>query len=208
MNPTEFKPGSVRDFIGPARKTAKTLDAIVARCKSTGAPIRIMIQGDPGVGKSALIDYLLAKLGVRKWSVIKLSGTQLRLEDVEEWSSRLCYLELGGGYKVLRIEEIDRASHTARARLLMVLDDLPHHVAVVCTSNKNVREIEPRFISRFQNFTIKAPTPSEIKELLSRWSLRREVINRIGEFCCGNVRLALLEAQTALDEKQFSRVAA
>ena len=201
MNPIDYKPTRPNHFIGHAREVAKTIDRIVKRSKPKGTPIKLLLLGGPGVGKSALADYLLEQLGVSKWAITKLSGAQVRLEEIEDWASRLCYRELGGGYKFLRIEEMDRASHTARARLLTVLDDLPDHVGVICTSNKEISEIEPRFPSRFQNFTVKEPTAEEIKKLLSRWPLREQDANRISEFACGNVRLALFDAQTEMDRK-------
>ncbi len=208
MNPTEFKPNKPQDFIGPARAVAAILERIVERSRATGAPIKLFLQGNAGVGKSSLLDYFLGRLGVSKWSVTKLSGTKVRIEDVDDWASRLCYLELGGGYKVLRIEEMDRASHTARARLLMCLDDLPHHVAVVCTSNKERGAVEPRFLSRFQSITVDAPPAADIKRLLQRFGLPPGKTGFISEMACGNVRLALNEAQTALDEMAARRCVA
>ena len=205
MNPIDFKPNKPQDFIGPARAVAAILERIVERSRATGAPIKLFLQGNAGVGKSSLLDYFLGRLGVSKWAVTKLSGTKVRIEDVDDWASRLCYLELGGGYKVLRIEEMDRASHTARARLLMCLDDLPRHVAVVCTSNKEQGTVEPRFLSRFQNITVDAPPAADIKRLLQRFGLTPGKTGFISEIACGNVRLALNEAQTALDEMAARR---
>lgn len=200
MNPIDYKPRRIQDFIGPARDVARTLSRIAKRSLPSCAPVKVLILGDPGVGKSALADYLLEQLGVnQKWSVAKLSGAQVRLEEIEEWAGRLHYRDLFSPYKFLRIEEMDRASHTARARLLTVLDDLPNHVGIICTSNKEITEIEPRFPSRFQNFTVKAPAAEEIRTLLKRWPLRENDLNQLSEFCCGNVRRALFDAQTILD---------
>jgi replication-associated recombination protein RarA len=167
-----------------------------------------MFYGDPGVGKSALADYLLSRLAVSKWSVTKLSGTQLRLEQIEDFQKTLCYREMFSRYRILRIEEMDRASHTARAGMLTMLDDLPDHVGVVCTTNKSIGEMEMRFLSRFQSIEVKPPTAAQIRELLSELGLRKDVVTRISEFACGNVRLALFEAQTALDQNNLSRLAA
>jgi replication-associated recombination protein RarA len=207
MNPIEYKPTRIRDFVGPAQDVARTLGRIAKRSLSNSAPIKILILGEPGVGKSALADFLLDQLKVSKWSITKLSGAQVRLEEIEEWAARLCYRDLFSNYKFLRIEEMDRASHTARARLLTVLDDLPNHVGIICTSNKEISEIEPRFPSRFQNFIVKPPASEQIKQLISRWPLREQDLNRISEFACGNVRRALFDAQTELDAKNM-RIAA
>lgn len=199
MNPVEFKPTRGADFIGPAQIVAGILDKIVKRCAPTGAPIKVLLYGEPGVGKSSLADYLLARLKINKFSVTKLSGTEVRLEDVQEWAGRLCYRDLFSSYKVLRIEEMDRASHTARAGMLNMLDDLPDHVAVICTTNQAVKDLEPRFLSRFQAIEVKPPTAEEIRALLSRFKLRKCALEHISTFACGNVRLALNDAQTQLD---------
>ena len=78
--------------------------------------------------------------------------------------------------------------------------DLPKDVAVFCTSNKKLDDFEPRFQSRFQVFSLPPPEADEIKWLLKKFGLRKDDINRIAQFCCGNVRLALFDAQSALDE--------
>lgn len=200
MNPIDYKPLTVQQFIGPAAKAARALDNIITRTEKTAAPLKLLFYGDPGVGKSALVEYLLAQLGTSKWSVTRMSGTEVRLEDVQAFNARLCYRDLFSTYKILWIDEMDRASHTARAAMLTMLDTLPDHVAVVVTCNKSIGEIEQRFFTRFQAFEIKPPTSDQIRQLLGKWKLRAQSINRIAEFCCGNVRHALIEAQTELDQ--------
>jgi replication-associated recombination protein RarA len=201
MNPIDYRPLTPAQFIGPARHAARTLDRIIQRTERDRAPMKLLFYGEAGVGKSSLVEYLLARLNTQKWSITKLSGTEFRLEDAQSFAVRLCYPDLYSTYKVLWIEEMDRASHTARAAMLPMLDTLPDRVAVVVTTNKDVDEMEKRFFTRFQAFEIKPPSSDEIRGLLKRWrKLRADTINRIAEFCCGNVRHALLEAQTELDQ--------
>lgn len=199
MNPLSFKPARASDFIGPAHDMALVLNRIVARSTPNGEPVKILLQGDPGIGKSALVDYLLPQLGADQWSITKLNGTQLTIDRLEDWARSLCYRELSGGYKVLRIEELDKASHAAQVRMLTVLDDLPAHCAIIGTSNKQVKDMEPRFQSRFQTFALKGPDQGELAEFLARWPLTKDAIKRIATFACGNVRLALFDAQSELD---------
>ncbi len=202
MNPIDYKPTKREEFIGPAAKAAGALDRIIERTAVNRGPLKLLFYGEPGVGKSALVEYMLARLQIAKWSVTRLSGTEVRLEDVQAWAASLCYRDLYSAYKVLWIDEMDRASHTARAALLTVLDTLPDHVAVFVTSNKAIAEMEMRFFTRFQRFEVKAPTSAEVREFLGRWQLPVQAVNRIAEFCCGNVRFALLEAQTELDQAE------
>lgn len=200
MNPIEYKPASPEEFIGPAKEMALILERIARRSVRSGGPVQLIVRGDPGIGKSALLDGFLGQIGVTKWSLTKLNGTQLKVETIDDWARGLCYRELGGGYKALWIEEVDKVNAFVQVRMLTVLDDLPDHVAVVATSNKELKDFDPRFQSRFQVFSLKPPEADDIKWLLKKFGLRKDDINRIAQFCCGNVRLALFDAQSALDE--------
>ena len=200
MNPLKYKPQRPEEFIGPAKELAGILERIAKRAVRSGEPIKLLIRGEPGIGKSALAESFLEELGANKWTTTKLNGTQLKVETIDDWASRLCFRELYGNYRVLWIEEVDKVSALVQTRMLTLLDDLPDHVAVVGTSNREVKEFDPRFQSRFQVFCLKAPAPDEIKWLLKKFGLRKDDINRIATFCCGNVRLALFDAQSALDE--------
>ena len=196
--PCSFRPND-GDFIGPARDLLRRLQGIALRSKSTGEPIKLLLQGDPGVGKSSLAGRFIECIGANKWTTTKLNGTELTVEEISEWAGRLAYREIYGDYRVLWLEEVDKVNKTVQTRLLTVLDDLPDHVAVVCTSNKDLSAFEPRFQSRFQTLVVKSPAVEEIKTLLARWPLNETDIVRIAHFCCGNVRLALFDAQNALD---------
>src|SRR5437870_2718380 len=95
MSPIDYRPRAASDFIGPAAVLARTLSQVVARTKAKGAPIKILIHGDPGIGKSALHDLLTSQIAEQKWSVTKLNGVQFKKEVVDDWASRLCFRELG-----------------------------------------------------------------------------------------------------------------
>src|SRR5262245_1234335 len=133
MNPNDFRPMTAADFIGPAADLAVVLETIARRSSASGAPVRLFLSGDPGIGKSALLDLFVARLGADRWSVTKLNGTQINVERLDEFARTLCYKELGGGFRVLRIEEVDKASAAAQVRMLTILDDLPERVAIVAT---------------------------------------------------------------------------
>jgi len=200
MNPIEYKPKAAGEFIGEARAMAKLLAGVCKRSMPKGTPVKLFIQGEPGIGKSALMDLVQEQLGGAQWNVSKFNGTKLRMEDVDRYEERLCFRELGGGFRILRLEEVDRAHHLVLTRLLTILDDLPPFNAILCTSNKKVEDLEPRFQSRFQVFQLRPPAAPEIDKLLQKFPVRADDRKRIANFCCGNVRLALFDAQSAIDE--------
>lgn len=200
MNPIDYKPSRPEEFIGPAKDLAVILEQIARRAVRSGGPVKLLIRGGPGIGKSALLDTFLETLGAGKWSVTKLNGTQLKVETIDDWARGCCLRDMYG-FRVLRVEEVDKASPAAQVRMLTVLDDLPAGSAIVCTSNRQLKDFDERFQSRFQVFELKPPATDEVKWLLKKFGLRKDSINRIATFAAGNVRLALFDAQSALDEQ-------
>jgi len=176
------------------------LERVSIRSIKSGEPVKVIIRGDPGIGKSALVDAFIEQLGANKWTTTKWNGTELNVDRINDWANRLCFKEIYGNYRVLRIEEVDKVNPVVQARLLTVLDDLPSNVAIIGTSNKELKDFDPRFQSRFQVFQLKPPGADQIAWLLKKFGLRKDDINRIAQFACGNVRLALFDAQSALDE--------
>ena len=200
MLPSTFRPQTTADFIGPAAAQAAQIERLIALAKPTGDPITVLILGPPGVGKSQLAEHFVRALGASKWSVTKFNGTQVRIEEVEELSTRWHYRDLFGDYRVLRIEEVDKVPHVAQVRLLTLLDDLPANAAVVCTSNCKLSELESRFQRRFTVIELAPPTADDIHRLLTnRWpAIRPDIARQIATFACGNVGQALKDAGSAL----------
>jgi replication-associated recombination protein RarA len=198
MLPSQFRPQSAEDFIGPARAHARTLEKLVAASLPTGSPLKVIILGPPGTGKTELGHHLVRLLGCTKWHIHQFNGTQMKIEQVEEIARSLQYREMFGQYRILRIEEVDKVPAVAQVRLLTLLDELPSHTAVVATSNCTPDDLEERFDTRFIPLTMTPPKQSEIEDLLRRWSLPDGSVKQIATFACGNVRQALLDATLAL----------
>jgi len=197
--PSLYSPSCPDEFIGPAREMTGLLAKVVEDAKANrNAPIRVMFNGEPGIGKSALAQYLIRLLGSDKWSVKKYSGTDVDIGNVREIAADLHYRDLFGNYRIVWIEEADVIPALAQTRFLMLLDDLPQGVAVVCTSNCKLADFKKRFQTRFRVFEIDPPTPEEIQALLRKFLHKpRDIIN-IATLACGNVRQALLDAESAL----------
>jgi DNA polymerase III delta prime subunit len=216
----QFIPQSADDFIGEnivsrqagdqtgARLVAQQLARAVRLANQNGrTPLKFLFNGKPGLGKSALVQYLLHLLGCNKWSTTKLNGTQLngtqcKIEMIEEIAASFRYKSLFSEWRMLWIDEADEIPRVAQVRALTLVDDLPDGVVVACTSNCALSDFEARFQTRFQVFELAPPPPAEIEKLLVRIAPQIPVrsLGQIAAFACGNVRQALLDAQGALQQ--------
>lgn len=207
MNPSAFKPTSVRELIGPVARLGAQLAAKVAALNPRTDTFKLMLCGAPGIGKSRLTAILAAMLagGERNapFCVEKISGAKLNAETVGAWHDGRGLGTLFGDWKIKVIEEADKVPSVAQVLMLDYLDSITPGTAILATSNKLTEEITERFHTRFQFREIEAPTTDEIAALLSRrWpELRKTEVNMIAVGCGGNVRAALLDAETALDER-------
>ncbi|MEI7732678.1 MAG: AAA family ATPase [Verrucomicrobiota bacterium] len=198
--PSNHTPLTHGDFVGPARHIAPLLDEAI-RCANENdrAPIKMIFLGPPGTGKSALARYMQHQLKCHpKWSTVKLNGSQVDLETVENLASSLHLRDLFSEWKFIWFEEIDQCTPKAQVRLLTLLDDQPTGTAIVCTSNCKLNELESRFQSRWKFFDVKPPTAADIHGLLVSYGLDEATASQISTFACGNVRAALLDAELAM----------
>jgi len=171
---------------------------MVSACKKAGlAPIKLLLLGSPGIGKSELAEHFCQLMGVTKWATHKYNGVQFKIDDAEELARTVRFTNLFGDWRIIRIEEVDRVPTVAQVRLLTLLDDLPPGNALIATSNCSVHDLESRFQSRFQVIQLKPPTAEEIVCLLhGRWQITTSIARQIATLACGNVRQALLDAQS------------
>jgi len=189
---------------------ALALDRLVARSQTGDSPIKVLLKGPPGTGKSTLARYLLSKLDcwTTPWGRHEFSGTDVRLEVIQELSNKLAYGSMAGGWTCIWIEEADSMPMQAQTRFLKFMDDLPKLTAVIATSNACDAKFEERFQSRFSHtFDVDGPTASELSEFLVRFSDNRQIIDGVVSCACGgrinrnsraNVRQGLGDLDNAL----------
>ena len=190
-------------LIGPAARFHRTLTAKCERHITSGLPLRLFFSGEPGTGKSTVAALLARQLARHELGIQKINGADVGAETVREWGQgAFTGSSMFSDWRVLIIEEADRVSAQAQVLMLTLLDDLPKQRAVICTSNLATQDLTARFQTRFQLWEFKGPMAAEIEShlvTLHHQSVHRDVLTRIATASNGNVRQALLDAESAAD---------
>lgn len=166
---TLFGPtGSVFPLIGPA---ASVLGAARELARQRDR-LSILAEGNPGVGKSHLLDMLALELTKSPFAIERVNGQSLGIELVRDWRERAGYGNLFSDWTVKRIDELDEASASAANELLTYLDYLPAGHAILATSNNYAKlraNSKGRLETRFVRFHVGAPSLDEAIAFLRRY---------------------------------------
>jgi replication-associated recombination protein RarA len=205
MNPQQFKPETLEDFCGPALAVGTLLRKLIQSRKPNGVPIRLLLKGQPGVGKSALAKWVVREITDQPWDVKFFNGTEINTERVAELKADLSYATMGGGYRVVHIDEADAIPSVAHVRFLSYMDKLKEtpFAAIVITSNEDLDKFEERFQTRFQAFDVEGPNQQELAAFLQKFTPDTNLIGEVVRCAfhqggMGNVRQALDDLDTAL----------
>jgi replication-associated recombination protein RarA len=201
INPSEFRPQCPADFIGSAQSTARLLLAKADRLKPTpDSRLKLLFHGAPGTGKSELARLLAHELTGTALAIEHLNGQTMSVELVRDWHRNSGYRPMFSQWAVKWVDEIDRASEAAQSELLTYLDGLPPQTAFIATTNQTLRQLSARVQSRFLRFHFKPVSECEIADWLAkRFDIPADDACRIACDNRGNVRGALLDAETLLD---------
>jgi replication-associated recombination protein RarA len=197
--PSVYVPRVAGDFIGPALKLASLLDRKAEHCKASGDAIKVLVYGVPGVGKTALANFLASRLTTHPSETESINGRNVSVELIRRWQESARYASLFGGYTVKIINELDTCPRAAQDLLLTYLDEMGTRTAFVGTSNLDLTLLAERFQSRLQQFKLTAPDTAALASFIGRWQLPSRVCAQIAVGSGGNVRAALLDAQSMLE---------
>lgn len=202
MNPSNYVPRKIEDFIGSARREGEILMAKIKRERGGGGPFRFMLQGSPGTGKTRLAQVLARELAGHELGVEEVNGKEVGIELVRDWMRSAPYRSLFGDFQVKLVNEVDLCTPDATNLLLTYCDQLPQYRAIIATCNPPIEMFAERFQSRFQYRKIRNCETAEVREWLeSKWSIPSDVAGRMAVQSAGNVRLALNDAQDWWDTK-------
>lgn len=200
LNPETFAPADTSDFIGVAATVfdglKRKIDQINAGKIQKGQ--RWLFVGSPGIGKTAAAIELARRLAGHPVCLETVNGQSCTVDLVRSWRDSQAYRPLYG-HSVKLIDELDLASPAAQNELISVLDRLPPWQHYIATTNKNIEALQERIQTRFQQFQFEPPPVSQIAELLGRFRMTAAVAMKVASGARGNVRAALLDAQSVLD---------
>ena len=194
-------PGAPAELIGKAASVARVL---CGKAASGGPrPIKVLLYGDPGVGKSAICRMVAGCLAEHSSAIHHASGSQVSPDTVRDWLHDLHYRL--SGWRVFWIDEVEAVSPGVEVLLLHFLDRLPDCNAALFTSNATMAGITARFQSRTQAMLIERPAAAAVERfLLDRWPNLGAAAREIAAANGGDVRASLNDAQMQLDAEKYS----
>jgi MoxR-like ATPase len=201
--PALYRAACPADFIGGAKSVARILHTKAkALEKHPASNCRLLLVGQPGIGKTELALMFAGLLAGHSTSIESLNGRNVDISLVRRWQESSRYTNIFGGWTVKIVNELDTCPPAAQDLLLTYLDELPNGYAFIGTSNLDLKQLSERFQTRFQQFKLTAPDTDEIIDFIKRnWRIADSIVKQIAVGCGGNVRAALLDTQTIIDAK-------
>lgn len=157
-------------LIGPAASVLGAARELARKARDNGKPLSILCEGNPGVGKTHLLDLLALELtrsdrhSGSEFAIERVNGQSLGIDLVRDWRERAAYGNLFSDWTVKRVDELDEASTSANNELLSYLDYLTPRHAVLATTNDYPRlrvNSKGRLETRFIRFHVGAPSVDE-----------------------------------------------
>ena len=195
--PTCFVPSCPADFVGQAGKVAEVLLRKVERLKATpDQPLKILISGAPGIGKTSLVNLIARTLASHPAAIEDVNGREVGLDVARDWTRSLAYASMFGPWSIKVVNELDRCSKDAQDMLLTYLDRMRPGHAFLGTTNLDLTSLTERFQTRFQSVRLQPPDNEVLAAFLARrWGAPITITRQIAEGAKGNVRAAMADLE-------------
>lgn len=204
IQPASFIPQSPSDFAGPAHDIALVFEAKAnAVREQRNGNLKYVLTGEPGIGKTSLGEYLAGQLTGEKitkgqsFHVESVKGRNVDMVLIRRWQSESRYVPTTWTVRI--VNELDTCGQDKQDLLLTYLDELGDRIAFIGTSNRKLKDMDEAFQSRLQAWAVPAPQPEDIHAMLKRFGVKKQIIPQLVLGCGGNIRAALLDAQSILD---------
>jgi replication-associated recombination protein RarA len=192
--------------VGQAGKVAEVLMRKAERLKANpDQPIKLIISGAPGIGKTSLVNLIARTLASHPVSIEDVNGKEVGLELAREWTRSLAYGSVFGSWSVKVVNELDRCSKDAQDMLLTYLDRMKPGHAFLGTTNLDLGSLTERFQTRFQSVRLQPPENEVLAAFLARrWGAPIGITRQISEGARGNVRAAMADLEVALVQNKLN----
>ena len=195
--PTCFVPSCPADFVGQVGKVAAVLLRKAERLRANpDQPLKLLISGAPGIGKTSLVNLIARTLAHHPAAIEDVNGREVGLDLARDWTRHLGYGSIFGSWSIKVVNELDRCSKDAQDLLLTYLDRMKPGQAVLGTTNLDLGSLTERFQTRFQSVRLQAPENEVLAAFLARrWPAPITITRQIAEGSQGNVRAALADLE-------------
>jgi replication-associated recombination protein RarA len=191
--PTCFIPSCPADFVGQAGRVAEVLLRKAERMRtSPDQPLKLLISGAPGIGKTSLVNLIARTLASHPAAIEDVNGREVGLDLARDWTRHLSYGSIFGSWSIKVVNELDRCSKDAQDLLLTYLDRMKPGQAFLGTTNLDIGSLTERFQTRFQSVRLQGPENEVLAAFLARrWAVPISTTRMIAEGVQGNVRAAM-----------------
>ena len=155
-------------------------------------PLKLLISGAPGIGKTSLVNLIARTLARHPAAIEDVNGREVGLDLARDWTRHLGYGSIFGSWSIKVVNELDRCSKDAQDLLLTYLDRMKPGQAFLGTTNLDIGSLTERFQTRFQSVRLQAPENEALAAFLARrWAVPITTTRMIAEGVQGNVRAAM-----------------
>lgn len=149
----DYRPATLDGYVFKDPKFKSQIEYWLANAEDKKIPIpNLLLTGGPGTGKTTIARAILNELGVNKYDVLEINGSNnTGVDAIRDIIKGFCSTWPNGEYKVVHIEEADYLSQNAQAVLRAEMETYADSVRFILTGNYP-HKIIPALHSRFQSF--------------------------------------------------------